>query len=57
MAFCSTPGIWKEHSDAQSRGGAFGGEWELCSMLRMNSTMWFYSVGKCGGSYNEREKK
>src|ERR1019366_1808560 len=35
MAFCSAPGIRKKHSDAQSRGGAFRGDWEVCAMLRM----------------------
>src|ERR1017187_10156000 len=52
MAFCSAPGITKEHSDAQSRGGAFCKDWEPCAMLRMNCTMWLYSVGKCGWGYN-----
>src|ERR1035437_6936167 len=52
MAFCSAPGIRKEHSDAQSRGGAFRGRSELCAMLRINCAMRLYSVSKCGRSYN-----
>src|ERR1039458_6077002 len=52
MAFCSAPGITKEHSDAKSQGGAFRGRSELCAMLRINCAMRLYSVSKCGRSYN-----
>src|ERR1035441_6936357 len=52
MAFCSAPGIRKKHSNAQSRGGAFGGDWKQCGMRPMNCTMRLYSVRKCRRSHN-----
>src|ERR1019366_4424192 len=54
MAYCSAPGIRKKHSDAQSRGGAFRGDWEVCAMLRMlriNCQCGSISVGSCGRNY------